>query len=542
MAKARSYKVYYSAKGQSFPSKLAAWRDYDTSGSVILTPPVVETSAPVPPSPTFKIPRVVSPELASLVLALGMSLSDLPSDVVDCVQATRSAGVSTPLKALAADRITLFGRERLSSSGPPLPALPVDSSLITSSAEKEISLLRAELPQGCEARMLGSSGWSHNQLPPSLRAKALDLKFNSMAGRAGANCARNRRALIRYKNFCLKEHVSPHFPVGGSTLLLFVDAAAASSKGSKGGRTVAYSLKTAFVSLKEHNGLEVELDAPVLFNNIKPYKGDSETATSPSPWALSRWCFLAVHAPSPVARLACAVAAIACLLSLRAVHFVGATALTSSDASRIRVNLAKDKDGSDNVWAGCDAEGPDGPLEFWPTFLADALERGYLVPNVTSSKEVTLESSSISSSPVTSAGMVVISKLAFLLLGVSLVDQKAFHLTGHSFRHFFPCIGELFMWLASLRDELGRWATGAANRKRHLCGPRYTVKANQALQIFLRRRALEAVRLILSLPDVQPESAVPDFDSLAACEQIRASRLFGPGAFTWVPEFGAVSS
>lgn len=51
----------------------------------------------------------------------------------------------------------------------------------------------------------------------------------------------------------------------------------------------------------------------------------------------------------------------------------------------------------------------------------------------------------------------------------------------------------MLAWLASIRNELGRWSTGAANAKRALCGPRYTVKANQALQIFICRVAVQRV-------------------------------------------------
>jgi hypothetical protein len=133
------------------------------------------------------------------------------------------------------------------------------------------------------------------------------------------------------------------------------------------------------------------------------------------------------------------------------------------------------------------------PLKWWPSFLQTARSAGYLVPNVRSSAEVTLSASSILRHGVTSDGMVTLTKIAFLCLDVSLEDQVAFHFTGHSFRHFFPCIAEMLAWLASIRNELGRWSTGAANAKRTLCGPRYTVKANQALQIFICRVAVQRV-------------------------------------------------
>lgn len=144
--------------------------------------------------------------------------------------------------------------------------------------------------------------------------------------------------------------------------------------------------------------------------------------------------------PLPRSHLACRVAIIASILSLRAIHFVGASALPSSTefSACYYINLLSDKDGSANVRAGCDAIGVSGPLKWWPSFLQTAHLAGYLVPNVRSSAEVTLSASSILRHGVTSDGMVTLTKIAFLCLDVSLEDQVAFHFTGHSFRHFLP--------------------------------------------------------------------------------------------------------
>ena len=540
----RRYKVYLSPAGKVCRSKLDAWRHYDTAGSGPLGQPVVENMVPPPDqlSPTkFRIPYTVTWELRALVRSLGLLVEDLPRGVVDCVQASRSDEVADTLRVLAADRVSTFGRERISSSGPPVPALPLPPQAIVDATAREIKLLRAELPLGCEKRMLGKQDWSLNQLPPYLRARVLNGKFVNAAGRAGAHCARDRRALARYKKFARACNISPPFPVGGATLLLFAQAAAQDSTGKKGGLTVAHSLKTAFASLKNHWGLEVELDAPVLFNNIKAYQGFSDTATSPSPWAYSRWCFLAVHAPSQTARVACQMAVLACNLTLRSIHFVGASVLVSSTAERVRVNLANDKDGSTDVWAGCDAVGSDGPLLWWPAFMAEAVARGYLIPEFSASGEVSLASVTVSASPVTSAGMVIAVKLAFLLVGVSLEEQLNLYFTGHSFRHFLPCIAELLMWPAPLRDELGRWSTGAANQRKAKCGRRYTFEANRALQIFLRRYVLEAVVFIISIPTEIPDSPLPAFDVLAATDEVRKCPHFGHGAIVRVPGFGLVS-
>ena len=87
--------------------------------------------------------------------------------------------------------------------------------------------------------------------------------------------------------------------------------------------TVMLSLKRAFVHMSDHFGLLTEFDAPVLFNSVKPYKGDSDTAASPSLWCLSEWECLTAAASSPARQLVCQVVVLATWLSLRAVHFIG---------------------------------------------------------------------------------------------------------------------------------------------------------------------------------------------------------------------------
>ena len=190
-------------------------------------------------------------------------------------------------------------------------------------------------------------------------------------------------------------------PVGAGAFAAFVEDDFRSSKGKKGGRTVAHSLKVAFVHLHHHCGLQVEFDAPVLFNTVKPYDGDSDTATPPSLWAVQQWERLALHSLDPIVRLACLVAIIASWLSLRAIHLLDATVLPSSTDSRIIINLLLDKDGSTNVWAGCDAVGISGLLEWWPSFMHAAVKAGYLVPNVRSSAEVTPASTTVLTEGVT---------------------------------------------------------------------------------------------------------------------------------------------
>ena len=102
-----------------------------------------------------------------------------------------------------------------------------------------------------------------NQLPSTMRYPLLLRKYLSIAGRKGQACARDRRALSRYKSFCARSNITPPFPVGAGALSAFVEDAFRSSKGKKGGRTVAHSLKVSFVHLHHHCGLLVELEAPI---------------------------------------------------------------------------------------------------------------------------------------------------------------------------------------------------------------------------------------------------------------------------------------
>ena len=407
--------------------------------------------------------------------------------------------------------------------------------------QREINALRSALPKGCEQRQFGDDPNSYNQLTPALRAEALQLKYVSMAGRAGANCARNRRALARYIAFATREGISPHFPVGPAAFSIFTSRAVKESKGAKGGKSVATSLKAAFISLKVHNGLLVSFDAPIIFNVIKPYKGDSESATAPSIWAARSWEVGAASSECPKARLVCQVAVLACILTLRAVHFVGATVLPSSNERDIRINLLSDKDGSRNVWVGCRAQGITGCLLWWPQFMRDAIARGSLVPEVsTSVRDPSLAQCSVEwNTGVTSAGMVHVAHLSFLVVGVSRADQKLYHFTGHSWRHFYPNLAELFAWLSAFRDELGRWATGAANAKRSNCGSRYSKQANRALQLFLRCRCLEcAVFLWRTFSDAMNDSALPDFEAFANSDELKQCDLYGPSAIGYIPEWG----
>ena len=84
-------------------------------------------------------------------------------------------------------------------------------------------------------------------------------------------------------------------------------------------------------------------------------------------------------------------------------------------------------------------------------------------------------------------------------------------------------------------DELGRWATGAANVKKSNCGQRYSVAANQALQLHLRGRICEVLVSLRSEMPVGEEGLIPSFASLAVSETLRSHLFFGPQGVGYVP-------
>ena len=344
-------------------------------------------------------------------------------------------------------------------------------------------------------------------------------------------------------SFCQREGVRIEWPIGSVAFSAFLNQASRQSKGSKGGASVAHSLKLAAVHARDHFCLPVELDAAVLFNVVKPHKGDADSATSPSLACLATWERLAATHDDPAVRHACAVATLACWLSLRAIHFVGLSALLSSNADDVRLNAARDKDGSGNIWLGCDASGLLGAFTWWPSFFQRALSRGFVACRVSfdhlSGDQSTAE---LLEEPATFNSMVSLFSLAFVVAGVPTKLHSSMRLTGHSPRHLLPCIAEVLMWSQALRDELGRWASGAANAKKVKCGPRYTVAANQSLQVFLRRAVRSVMREIYPLVPVCDghEAVIPDFHAISALPAVLSSPLFGPHGPEYIPGFGRV--
>ena len=578
-AKSRSYSVVISPSGVVLPSCAAAWRFYSSTSESIAPSSVhvvcggggavgggacaggvcAVLSGPSL-SPDDGTP-VLSEALEVALQACEFSHKCLPRGVTSCMSAAFNMDVPACLRTYCMEYVELFGSDTL----PPPPPPPVahvdlpDGGSAASSQLKQIAALRAVLPSGCEEAMLGSAH-SVQQASPSMCEEALMAKFLASAGPRGGAAARDRRDLLRYIKFCEGHARPPYFPVGSIVFPCFVKDAVRNSKGSKGGATVEYSIKTSFMHMKANYALPVEFDAPVMLNVIKPYKGDSDAASSPTQFMVDEWERLAVEGESEADRLACICATLATWLTLRASHFLDSSVHADATPSLVALNLDHDKDGSRNIWAGCDAEGQRGPFLWWPLFMSEARERGYLLPEVelTSSSADPLkgdaakppEGDAESGCPpnsgratatvrwgtkVSSAGLRAYSLLAFCLVGVPPARQKEEHFTGHSPRHFLPCFAEMLLWLQKFVDEVGRWATGAANVKRVKCGPRYTVEANRVMQLHLRRR-LRAV-LVALRPDMRegPEGLVPCFAALSVSDKLTGHPYFGPNGVGFVP-------
>ena len=524
-------------------------------GGVVVHPLTSSSSIPLPGA------LAISEALVSALQACGLASSCLPHGVTSCMAAAFHLGVPELLRGYSLDYVDLFGPDIFA---PPiveaLPAVPAPSSDpagARSSQLKQISALRAVLPEGCERAMLGSEH-SVRQASPAMCEEALMVKFVASAGPQGGAAARDRRDLLRYISFCKAHARPPYFPVGSIVFPCFLKDAVRNSKGSKGGATVEYSIKTSFIHMKDNYGLPVDFDAPVMLNVIKPYKGDSDAASSPTQSMVDEWERLSMEGQCEVDKLACIVAVLATWLTLRASHFVGATVHNDATPSSVILNLARDKDGSCNVWAGCDAAGQRGPFLFWPTFMAAARARGFLIPEVTlpasfaeptsgdAAEPVLGGASSVRpphsdratvhwATPVTSSGLKAYFMLAFCLVGVPLARQRAEHFTGHSPRHFLPCFAEMLMWLQKFVDEVGRWATGAANSKRTKCGPRYTVMANRVMQWHLRKRLRAVLVALRPTMLTGPEGLVPCFAALSMSDVLTGHPYFGPNGVGFVP-------
>jgi hypothetical protein len=533
-AKARSYKRVRTSGGGVLPSAAAAWRAYNaTAGS---------QSQPAAAPPAVGPERSLSDAVVAILRAFSFDPSLLPPHVSSLARLATCADCPDYLRRAAREAVMSsdVSAEAISAPRPAVVASPQGGSDEHARA-REIRALRDVLPEGCEMRMLGSQA-AYDQATRAIRESALTMKFNLAAGPRGANCARDRRALSRYMSFCQRAGVRRPWPVYSPTFAAFLEQAFVSSTGKKGGRCVKHGLKVAFVHLRDHFGLEAELEAPVLFNTVKAYKGDSDTATSPSFWALREWERLSAEHLCSACRTACQVAVLACWLSLRAIHFVGASVLPSSNSDDVRLNLARDKDGSTNVWAGCDAAGLLGAFSWWPLFAESAVARGFLVPAISVEGIDNGDGVKASLLPhaATSRSMGLLWDLAFVLIGLPVPEQRTLRFTGHSARHFLPCLAEILMWTQALRDEVGRWSTGAANAKRVKCGPRYTVAANRALQVFLRRQLRLAAIPILEEAALGSgaELLIPNFHDLADSPVVQGSPYFrGP---SFVPGFGAV--
>ena len=538
----RSYNVYMSPDGVAYRSAAAAWESVPSSGSTV--PVVASLSAP-PVCPAAK--PVVSPVLSMFLVAYSLSVSSLPPGVFTCVDAAFHPDCPAFLAAIAQAHLALEGPDCLPSCSPPPQvescSLPDDPPPVgtddPSAKSREIVLLRKVLPPGSERRMVEGPGdnWSYDQASPAMREEAVLRKFESAAGPSGRAAARDRRYLTRYIAFCMSVAVSTPFPVGSIVFLNFAKHAAASSSGKRGGATVEYSIKVSFLHMRNNFGLDLRFDSPLLFNTIKPYKGDSDSATSPSLYVLLLWERGASEDLTEAGRLAFAVAVLACHLTLRASHFVGTAIAPAANERDVRLTLGSDKDGSAHIWAGCAATGINGPFKWWPSFLVAARARGYLVPaiKVGPGDSPSGSTSVVLDRPASSNDMADIFRLAFSLAGINVPMQVQYHFTGHSPRHLYPCIGELLAWLQKFVDELGRWATGAANVKKTNCGQRYSVLANQALQLQLRSRICEVLVALRAEIVEGDEGLLPSFAALSVSDALRSHLYYGPQGVGYVP-------
>ena len=202
--------------GRVFPSAAAAWRalgaSSQTSAAAVGSCPSEPAAAPVPRSDA----------LLSLLASLSLSPDAIPPHVrtlvraatcAECPHAVRvAAGFMISSNAVSADPVAHVRAAVVSS--------PTGSDEVA--CAREISALRSVLPSECEMRMLGSRE-AFEQATRAIRESVLASKFAAAAGRRGANCARDRRAVSRYLSFCRKAGVRQPWPVYSPTFLAFIE-------------------------------------------------------------------------------------------------------------------------------------------------------------------------------------------------------------------------------------------------------------------------------------------------------------------------------
>ena len=145
----------------------------------------------------------ISEALVAALQACSLAHSCLPHGVTSCMSAAFHLGVPEPLRGYSLDYVDLFGPDTIAPpSVEALPAVPPPSSdpaVARSSQLKQISALRAVLPEGCERAMLGSEH-SVRQASPAMCEEALMVKFRASAGPQGGAAARDRRDLhVRFR-------------------------------------------------------------------------------------------------------------------------------------------------------------------------------------------------------------------------------------------------------------------------------------------------------------------------------------------------------
>jgi len=116
----------------------------------------------------------------------------------------------------------------------------------------------------------------------ALRSAAQQVGASHLLSPAGLaqSVPDTRCALLQvlFYEFCDAQGITDFYPVGAPLFSNFLSSCRESSVGSKGGVTVEHSLKVAFSHMHTHLAFDISLDVPCLFNAIKPYKGDSDTA------------------------------------------------------------------------------------------------------------------------------------------------------------------------------------------------------------------------------------------------------------------------
>ena len=505
--------------------------------------------APVPqPLHPLHAPPTHHPTLSSLLLSLSIPASSVPCHSIPIIAAASASDAE--LGPHAADirsaalhaSMTYCHPAPTASAAPAHPPAPHAAGMSEAdrdlrAQDKAVALFRDSLRQfwpGYEVTMLGGPRAARQVPDPSHREALIDGKLRSCVGPSGGNADRDRNALRRLHSFCAAQHVTEVWPLSAALLMNFCRIAYLDSKGPAGGHSVPGTLRSAFVHMKIHIGLPVELDSPILYNIAPACKFNARSPASTSIYLQCFWEWGAVHAPTPLLREACRIMVIACITSLRYKE-LKRSRVASATALSLLVSMTKD--GSHDLHVDAELEGFLGPIRWWPDFARPLIGKQYLIrdpvfADMHKSNPSPSHLVGFSDTCVEPSRGPLLVRLCYLYAGIDRAVYREVRFNARSTRHLYPNIAHALQWGDSAANETGRWAAQLDVTRpvvRLKCAQRYAAVAMRETQRRIRLRIALAVReIVLQRFAWRTLAHLPEFECITCAPNLSASQYYGP--------------